>query len=87
MTRRLWVVLTCLVYAAECDILEMTGFHCKNANSMRLDRSLHGAPHMTIPPFEFSISDEEGNAVEYYEPGEIYRGRTKVSYSFGLQGS
>ncbi|XGW07515.1 hypothetical protein V3C99_010576 [Haemonchus contortus] len=75
MTRRLWVVLACLVYAAECDILEMTGFHCKNANSMRLDRSLHGAPHMTIPPFEFSISDEEGNAVEYYEPGEIYRVR------------
>ncbi|KAK5982506.1 hypothetical protein GCK32_014415, partial [Trichostrongylus colubriformis] len=73
MTRRLWILVTYLIYAAKCDILETSGFHCKNAKSMRLDRSLHGSPHMTVPPFEFSITDGDGNAIEYYEPGETYR--------------
>ncbi|EYB99232.1 hypothetical protein Y032_0124g1234 [Ancylostoma ceylanicum] len=53
----------------------MSGFHCKHASSMRLDRELHGEPHITTPPFEFSIVDDKGNAVEYYTPGEIYKVR------------
>ncbi|EPB78310.1 reeler domain protein [Ancylostoma ceylanicum] len=64
-----------LLHHTETALLEMSGFHCKHASSMRLDRELHGEPHITTPPFEFSIVDDKGNAVEYYTPGEIYKVR------------
>ncbi|KJH50390.1 hypothetical protein DICVIV_03470 [Dictyocaulus viviparus] len=55
------------------QLLEMSGFHCKQQNSMLLDHSLHGSPHLTTPPFEFYVIDEDGNEVNMYEPGKIYR--------------
>ncbi|VDO63436.1 unnamed protein product [Heligmosomoides polygyrus] len=73
MILRFCIVATYILQAAKSDIMESTGFHCKNANSMRLDRKLHGSPHLTIPPFEFTVLDEDGNYVEYYEPGVNYR--------------
>uniref|UniRef100_A0A1I7XUU4 EGF-like domain-containing protein n=1 Tax=Heterorhabditis bacteriophora TaxID=37862 RepID=A0A1I7XUU4_HETBA len=56
-------------------ITEMSGFHCMNANSMRLDRIFHGLPQKTNPPFEFSILDKDGRAAEYYELGQIFKVR------------
>ncbi|KAE9417700.1 hypothetical protein Angca_000749 [Angiostrongylus cantonensis] len=71
-----WVVV--IVFATrfdevKCNLLEVSGFHCKHQNSMRLDRSLHGRPHKTTPPFEFYVIDEEGDESDTYEPGKIYR--------------
>ncbi|KAJ1363283.1 hypothetical protein KIN20_023120 [Parelaphostrongylus tenuis] len=57
----------------KCNLLEATGFHCKQHNSMRLDRTLHGMPHKSTPPFEFYVMDDEGNESDTYEPGKIYR--------------
>lgn len=79
MILRFCIVATYILQAAKSDIMESTGFHCKNANSMRLDRKLHGSPHLTIPPFEFTVLDEDGNYVEYYEPGVNYRSKRSSS--------
>ncbi|WKX95245.1 hypothetical protein Q1695_012027 [Nippostrongylus brasiliensis] len=73
MIVRFWIASTLIVYRIEADILETTGFHCKHSLSMRLDRAYHGTPHITLPPFEFTVLDDDNNPIEYYEPGVTYR--------------
>ncbi|ETN74635.1 hypothetical protein NECAME_03948 [Necator americanus] len=64
-----------LAHYTKAALTEMSGFHCKQLSSMRLDRQLHGKPHITTPPFEFSVVDDKGTPIEYYTPGEIYKVR------------
>ncbi|KHJ83882.1 reeler domain protein [Oesophagostomum dentatum] len=71
----LLVLFSLLSQQTAANLTELSGFHCKHWNSMRLDRQLHGKPHETSPPFEFSLMDESGNAVEQYTPGETYKVR------------
>uniref|UniRef100_A0AC35TL17 Reelin domain-containing protein n=1 Tax=Rhabditophanes sp. KR3021 TaxID=114890 RepID=A0AC35TL17_9BILA len=51
---------------------ETKGYGCHIKQSLKLDKSLHGFPKKTEPPFEFHFIDAFGTHVKSYMPGQIY---------------